>query len=357
MNSPAAASDAGWWRHQEAAAMKTCVPEGSARIAPASAIGTVLRRLGIEPEPLIAGCGVYPALFDEPEGVISYRALGGVVHRAAVAAACPHIGLLVGQACDITGFGLTGRLACNAPDVGTAVRTIIGYMTLFDRAAVATLEVEADTATFGYAILRPDFPGAMQICDGSLAIMCNIVRSLCGACWTAAEVRLPQRRPADIDAYRRFYRAPLAFDAGEAALVFPAAQLARPVIGADEAAWQALSASAAAAAAAAEAPVAERVRRRLRAALPRGWADEGLVAAELGLGRSTLRRQLEAEGTSFRRIAADVRCEMAKQLLGESDVPLGEIAAALGYAEPPVFTRAFRGWTGMAPSEWRQRQR
>jgi AraC-like DNA-binding protein len=33
---------------------------------------------------------------------------------------------------------------------------------------------------------------------------------------------------------------------------------------------------------------------------------------------------------------------------------LGEISAALDYAEAGVFTRAFRGWRGMTPSEWRR---
>jgi AraC-like DNA-binding protein len=36
---------------------------------------------------------------------------------------------------------------------------------------------------------------------------------------------------------------------------------------------------------------------------------------------------------------------------------LGEIAAALNYAEQSVFTRAFRRWSGMTPSAWRKSHR
>jgi len=38
----------------------------------------------------------------------------------------------------------------------------------------------------------------------------------------------------------------------------------------------------------------------------------------------------------------------------ETDMALGEIAAVLNYAEAGVFTRAFRGWRGVTPSEWRR---
>ena len=34
---------------------------------------------------------------------------------------------------------------------------------------------------------------------------------------------------------------------------------------------------------------------------------------------------------------------------------LSDIALALGYAEPSVFTRAFRRWTGATPGQWRSR--
>jgi AraC-like DNA-binding protein len=34
-------------------------------------------------------------------------------------------------------------------------------------------------------------------------------------------------------------------------------------------------------------------------------------------------------------------------------VPLGQIAAALGYSEAGAFTRAFRRWSGQTPTAWR----
>lgn len=48
-----------------------------------------------------------------------------------------------------------------------------------------------------------------------------------------------------------------------------------------------------------------------------------------------------------------VRCEKAKRLLSESDLPVSEIGAAVGFASSAHFTHLFKKMTGIAPSAWR----
>ena len=57
----------------------------------------------------------------------------------------------------------------------------------------------------------------------------NIMRGLCGAQWTPSEVMLAQRRPAHIEPYRQFFRAPILFNAEQNAISFPAALLRQRV--------------------------------------------------------------------------------------------------------------------------------
>jgi AraC-like DNA-binding protein len=42
-------------------------------------------------------------------------------------------------------------------------------------------------------------------------------------------------------------------------------------------------------------------------------------------------------------------------MLEHTDLPLAEIATALGFGHQPSLTRAFRRWKGATPSEWRWR--
>jgi AraC-like DNA-binding protein len=61
------------------------------------------------------------------------------------------------------------------------------------------------------------------------------------------------------------------------------------------------------------------------------------------------------EGQAFRRIADEVRFEIACEMLANTDMALNQVAAALKYSELSAFTRAFRRWSGHTPSEWRIR--
>jgi AraC-like DNA-binding protein len=78
------------------------------------------------------------------------------------------------------------------------------------------------------------------------------------------------------------------------------------------------------------------------------------VASELGLKPRTLNRLLGREGTSFIRTLEDARYERARRLLRESAPSVLSIAWSLGYADASAFSRAFRRWSGMTPTEWRQ---
>ena len=69
--------------------------------------------------------------------------------------------------------------------------------------------------------------------------------------------------------------------------------------------------------------------------------------------RRTLSRRLKGGGMGYRAIANEIRFEIARQLLEDTEVPLGQIAAALGYSEASAFTRAFRRWSGQTPTTWR----
>ncbi len=78
------------------------------------------------------------------------------------------------------------------------------------------------------------------------------------------------------------------------------------------------------------------------------------AAANLGLSTRTFARRLKEEGTSYREIVEDLRCDLAQTFI-TNGMPLSEIAFSLGYADQPAFSTAFKRWTGQAPSAFRSR--
>jgi AraC-like DNA-binding protein len=90
--------------------------------------------------------------------------------------------------------------------------------------------------------------------------------------------------------------------------------------------------------------------------IPTGRATETSIAQILEIPSRTLRRQLMAHGTNFRRLAKETRYEIARQLLTDTGMAIAEIAAVLEYADASAFTRAFRTWTNSSPAAWRAMQ-
>ena len=67
-----------------------------------------------------------------------------------------------------------------------------------------------------------------------------------------------------------------------------------------------------------------------------------------------LKRQLRDEGCSLQQLKDEARRARATELLERSRRPIKQIAAAVGFRNEKSFARAFAGWTGVAPSAWRE---
>lgn len=327
------------------------------RIGPICAVPDVLRSLGRDPDVVLREIGIDPRLFDDPDNLISYAARARILGQCAAKTGCRHFGLLIGERGGLQGFGIVGLLAKYSTDVGTALQRLVRFLHLHVRGAGVAVSVADDLATFRYDILQPDIEGVDQLGEGAVAIMFNVMRSLCGSDWRAIEIRLAHRAPPELRPYRRFFGVVPTFDAAEYAVVFKASWLDRPVPEGDAELIRLLQRHILALGAKFEDNLAAQVRAVLRAAILAGHASEEQIAALLSLHKRTMHRRLVAEGTQFRVLDAECRYDIARQLLEHSALAITEISETLGYAEASVFTRAFRRWSGTTPTRWRDQHR
>jgi AraC-like DNA-binding protein len=79
------------------------------------------------------------------------------------------------------------------------------------------------------------------------------------------------------------------------------------------------------------------------------------AASSLRMEPRTLQRRLKEEGLFFRDLLDDWRRHRALDLVTRTRLPLAEIAAAVGYADQSVFTRAFQRWHGASPLAHRRK--
>ncbi len=77
------------------------------------------------------------------------------------------------------------------------------------------------------------------------------------------------------------------------------------------------------------------------------------VASELAMSERSVQRSLTEEKTSYRQLVDEVRKSLAIEHLSRPGTSAADVAFLLGFSEPSAFTRAFRRWTGSAPTEFR----
>ena len=79
------------------------------------------------------------------------------------------------------------------------------------------------------------------------------------------------------------------------------------------------------------------------------------VAASLGMSATTLRRRLRADHTCYQFLLDRARQYRCEQRLRQVWLPGKCLADELGYLEVNSFYRAFRRWTGLSYSQYKER--
>lgn len=94
--------------------------------------------------------------------------------------------------------------------------------------------------------------------------------------------------------------------------------------------------------------------QRVSDAVAAGIENQADAARRLGVSVATLRRRLTLAGTRFRDLRAQGLNDRAKQMLDRRRHP-DDVAEALGFSDSRSFSRAFKAWNGVTPSNWSPR--
>jgi AraC-like DNA-binding protein len=328
---------------------------GDVNVAPIAGILPALQELGVDPAPLLKVAGIDPAAFADPAGRVSVVRIGHLLEASAAATGKPHFGLLAGAHFEMQMLGVLGYVLRNESSVRSALRALVLHLRLHDRGAVAGLsDAVGQMAAVSYGVCTPGTKATGLIDDLALRIGVCILKTICGPGWRPSEVRLAHAAPAEASYYREHFGAPVRFNAPLSMIVFERRWLDEPVPDADATLLALLRQLIAYAEGSVTRRLNDDVRRVLRSSVLNGTADAGSVAAIFSISDRSLRRRLAEEGTTLHTLIAEARLIVARQLLEETHLSVGEIAAAMHYSDLTAFSRAFRGWTGTPPTAWRR---
>lgn len=171
-------------------------------------------------------------------------------------------------------------------------------------------------------------------------------------------LRVEMRRAAPVQGdgpYQELFRCPVSFGNDASMLVFDRADLNLPLPGAcPELAQFNDNIAAIYVAKLDRSDIVASTRAEIIELLPSGRCSLVEIAKALGHAPATLKLKLAQRGASFQGLLNDLRAEFAKSYLAQPNLSITEITFLLGFTDVSNFTRAFKRWTGMSPSAFRQ---
>jgi AraC-like DNA-binding protein len=319
-----------------------------------SALQALMEEQGFDGSVIIASEGIAPGALDRPENFIGITVLGNLLARCAEVARCPHLGVALGARASLASLGIVGSLMRRCDTLGDAIGALEDHLQILDRGTLLHLETADDAVVLSCLQYRSAGRGGGIIVESLLATICSALRELCGRDWFPAEVHLARRVPEDSSAFRSFFRAPIRFNQEVTALVFPVRHLGLKVSTADPQLRLALQRAVRELEAIARADLVDELKRSLRERLATSDCSCEEASRQFSVHRRTINRRLKAAGTSFRTVLDELRFEVARQLVSDTDLPLAQISSALNFSEPAAFTRASQRWSGsISPQKWR----
>ncbi|MBK1682478.1 AraC family transcriptional regulator [Rhodoferax fermentans] len=323
-------------------------------IAFVNAIVLAYSRAGMDPSQALAAAQIAPELLDDPAARIT-------------AAQMENISGLAMQELDDEGlgwfsrrlpwgsYGMLARASISAPNLGVALKRWCRHHGLITDDITLSLSVSGHSARLTITENR-DLQDLREFC------LVSVLRNIHGlACWLIDSripltgAQFPFKPPAHQAVYSVLFSAPALFTSGPAAIEFDAMYLAQP-LRRDEAALRQMLQRAL--------PLTvlpyrrdrllvQRVRQAL-SSQPEHSHNAEALAALLHLSARTLHRQLKDEGASLQALKDEVRQARAIELLQRSQRPIKQVAQAAGFQNEKSFIRAFKGWTGRSPDQFRR---
>lgn len=325
---------------------------------PLTIIGSVpalLTAAGLDPRSVALGVGVDPSRLGDPTYRVSFAQIGRFLAAGARLTGDELFGLKVGLAEGPGALDALGYLAMNTANVRGALGTLARYLHHFG--GTLLLSEEQGVALFEYSFVAPQLAGAGLIIEASLGLAIALLRELCGKSWAPLQVQFSRPLPGRPALWQQAVQAPVYFGGERDQLVFSAKWLDQRIERADPELQRILQERVAELDAQQGADFVTRVGTLIRAGFLSGQVSLEQVASRLAMSSRTLKRRLQAEGTTHSMLLERSRMEMACHLLQNSRASMTQISELLGYANSSAFSRAFSRWCGITPRAWRARQR
>ena len=289
------------------------------------------------------------------EGDMGFHERAALFRAAQELAIDSETALRAGQRQQISNYGAYGYALASSETLADAWRVGRDFFSLSGAMFKITLEVEGDVGV--WRSHDPDSLGMVLpfVAEYWRSSQSKLFSLVLGRRFPTLRMAFPYPAPSHARLYQQVFRCPVSFGSGRMEWHFDANVLSERCVSADPDA-----------AALCERYCAHLVDRSggtsalqrdvMRACvgnLATSRVRAPWVARSLNMSVRTLYRRLQEEGISFQALLDRLRLSLALEYLRNTDIPVEEIGARCGYRDASNFRKAFKRWTGRAPSSYR----
>jgi len=271
----------------------------------------------------------------------------------------PAFGLFAARCWHPAYLGVLGHAWLSSGTLRTGLARLTRYHRLVGERAETRIDKTRQGLKVGIHANRGDpaaVPVAAVFVDIAMAIVLDMCRMNAGAALRPVVASLRRPEPAGSEAYLRFFGCPVRFRAAEDAFVLSLEDADRPLPSSNRQLAAVFDRLLAAELARLDrSNVVARCQAEVLEHLASGEMKEHDMAKRLHMSRRTLQRKLAEVDTTYLQLVDDTRRDLALRYIEDETRSIGDIAFTLGFSQQSAFTRAFRRWTGLNPTEYRSR--
>lgn len=315
----------------------------------------LLELYGIDPKRFAAQVGIPSIEIPAPNARVPVGLADKGFEAAAALIPDPAFALHAAECWHPSNLGTLGYAWLSSGSLRTALKRLERYSKIIGQVGSCRCLELPDGLGFVFEHGRGAKAIGPVLADFTLSLAVAMCRANYGASLQLQEVTLRREEPDDPTPYQRFFESPVRFGASVDGFVLPEHIADWPLPSSHRELVQTFDAILAGELASVQNDDLEgRCRAYLLQELTSGEPSEGGLAKAMAMSQRTLQRKLAALGQSYRSLLEKTRYELAMGYLADPTKSVTDITFLLGFSEQSAFTRAFKRWSGKAPTEYRE---
>ncbi|MEM7098619.1 MAG: AraC family transcriptional regulator ligand-binding domain-containing protein [Pseudomonadota bacterium] len=309
-----------------------------------------LESRGLSTQQVLDDCGLGPV-----EDNLSFQQRVALFRSAQKLSPHPGCALFAGQRQQISYYGAYGYAMATSATLSDAWRVGRNFFSLSGSLFRITLDIDQGVGV--YRSYNPESLGEVLpfVAEYWRSSQSTIFSLVLGRRFPTLAMYFPYRPPEHASIYREALGCPVHFEPGRMAWHFDASVLNEPCRSADPGVAQLCEDYCEQFVERSEGKslLQQDILRACVKNLAASRVQAPVVARSVNMSVRTMYPGLENEGISYQALLDNLRSSVAKEYLKNTQISVEDIASQCGYQDVSNFRKAFRRWTGSAPSAFR----